>query len=129
MDTVKTETPSPSSSSHSTYGYVSTVSSGKVLLSPQGILQSFLGVLGSPHDPLATPTEKCAGCFVHGKDTLQITHTFLLGGLSTCPGSASFGGHSWSRLFGSNDTCRGSGSGSHRGRVCLQRTSGNVKPL
>lgn len=58
---------------------ISHVSSGKGILSPQGILRSFLGVLGSPHHPLATPTEKCADCFVHGKDTLQITHTFLLG--------------------------------------------------
>lgn len=40
---------------------------------------SFLGILESPHHPLAKPAEKFADCFAHGPDIFQIIPMFHWG--------------------------------------------------
>lgn len=64
-------------------------------------------MLDSPHYPTKS-TEKCADCFVNGKDTLQIIHTFRLGVLPTCLG--------YGRL-----------EGSYSGPVCKTRNASTAE--
>lgn len=51
---------------------------------------SFLHTLESPHTHLPNQWKKGADCFVHGKDTLHIIHTFHLEGLPRGLGHAGF---------------------------------------